>query len=171
MKLLSAWLVCFVVLICSFIFMNDSYAGFWIVVRTIAIILGLFIPCIPFCDCSQWKRQLVGGLLLLGLAAILSLGLGLFMVMKDKYPQRSTIGEVDAWVVAQEFVGGSLKAPTTAKYTKKGVKRSGDTFTVAGLVDAQNSFGAMLRNEFVCEIKYVPSKDEWRKINLVFSGQ
>ena len=54
---------------------------------------------------------------------------------------------------AKIVVKDKLKSPSTAKFPwgfdEYTVKRSGNDFIVGGYVDAENSFGAMLRQEFV----------------------
>ena len=58
------------------------------------------------------------------------------------------------WSLAQKAVKNELKAPSTAKfpasYGSDGVSfgKSGDLYYVKGWVDAQNSFGTMLRVNF-----------------------
>lgn len=45
----------------------------------------------------------------------------------------------------------SLKTPTTAQFTWGPVTHDGLAYTVPGAVDAQNSFGAMVRTAFSCQ--------------------
>lgn len=58
------------------------------------------------------------------------------------------------WDLAEKVVTASLKSPSTAKfpfsYNDEGVSfsKSGNTYTVTGWVDAENSYGATLRNNF-----------------------
>jgi hypothetical protein len=59
--------------------------------------------------------------------------------------------------VATEFqVESVLKAPSTAKYVhdKWVITRNKDIVEVWGSVDAENSFGAMLRNDFYAQWSY-----------------
>lgn len=60
--------------------------------------------------------------------------------------------EANAITMAQELVKKELKSPSTASFpwdfNAYTVTRKGDQFTVKGYVDAQNSFGAKLRNKF-----------------------
>ena len=57
---------------------------------------------------------------------------------------------------AQEIVEQNLKAPSTAEfpwYDEMTAKNSyGDVWTVTGYVDAENSFGAMIRQNFWVEL-------------------
>lgn len=57
----------------------------------------------------------------------------------------------DYQVLCEEKVKEFLKAPSTAKfpnYTEWGFAKDKNILTVQGYVDAQNSFGAMMRNTF-----------------------
>jgi hypothetical protein len=63
-----------------------------------------------------------------------------------------------AWVVAVRAVKERLKAPSTAKFPWSShgqyIKEIGDrTFVVKSYVDAENSFGAKLRNNFIVKVK------------------
>jgi len=86
-----------------------------------------------------------------------------------------SIGEtVEAWVIAKQFVLDKLISPSTAKFN--GAARSpyvvylGDArYRVTASVDSQNSFGAMLRTEFVVIVR--AERDEhqtWTLENLEF---
>ena len=74
---------------------------------------------------------------------------------KATYSSTSYISKDDeatAISMAQELVKKELKSPSTASFpwdfNAYTVTRKGDQFTVKGYVDAQNSFGAKLRNKF-----------------------
>lgn len=59
--------------------------------------------------------------------------------------------DAEAWACAQNIVEGNLKSPSTAKFckiTEATITHSGDKYTVKGWVDAQNSFGATVRQNF-----------------------
>ena len=61
--------------------------------------------------------------------------------------------QITAWVACKMAVERRLKAPTTADFETGGhlgVFVSGESFAVESYVDAENSFGAMLRNSFSC---------------------
>jgi len=78
-------------------------------------------------------------------------------------------GEVDAFYISQQFVTKKLKAPSTAKFpwrSESTVKDLGNNrYEVISYVDAQNSFGAMLRMHYKCTVEYV-SGDNWKLISL-----
>ena len=62
--------------------------------------------------------------------------------------------EIMVWTIAQEYVDSTLKSPASAKYpwTPDAVEKDGDCYIVTAWVDAQNSFGAMLRTHFRCTV-------------------
>lgn len=67
----------------------------------------------------------------------------------------------DAEVIAEKIVKSNLKSPSTAKFCKHSeysITCSGNTWTVKGYVDAQNSFGATIRNEFTVSFTFTSSK-------------
>ena len=73
-----------------------------------------------------------------------------------------------ACVMAQVFVEQQLKAPGTAKFQlckDATIRRSGDQFTVRSYVDSQNSFGAMLRMDYVAVVEWTGG-DNWRLVDL-----
>lgn len=53
--------------------------------------------------------------------------------------------------VCERWVRDGLKAPSTAKFSEQWVAGAGP-WTVYGKVDAENSFGAMLRQSWTCEV-------------------
>jgi hypothetical protein len=80
-----------------------------------------------------------------------------------------TADEIGAFVMCKEFVRDRLKAPRTAKFQSVTQAdfdyKGGQTWRVSSWVDAENSFGAMIRTDFVCEIRY-EGDDEWRLVDL-----
>jgi hypothetical protein len=88
--------------------------------------------------------------------------------------KQQEMDSIDARTWAKIYVKNSLKAPTTAKFQdefdfgvapakdRKG-KTLKDVWEVSGYVDAQNSFGAMLRNNWYVKLvknggKWIPTK-------------
>lgn len=62
-------------------------------------------------------------------------------------------------VSAQDYVKQCLKSPSSAKFESTvtgewSVSRKDDTVTIASYVESQNSFGAMIREEYVVQISY-----------------
>lgn len=84
---------------------------------------------------------------------------------------------IEAWVMAQDFVKQNLKSPSTASFGSlfSDYQSPDDTvsvlgngkYRVRGWVDSQNSFGAMLRTRFTCDLEYL-GNDRWRCPSLVF---
>jgi hypothetical protein len=83
-------------------------------------------------------------------------------------PSRPKYDEFNASTECERFVKNSLKAPSTAEFAphrQLQITGSGEgPWRVVGWVDAQNSFGAKLRNNFVCEVQF--SGDTVRLLNL-----
>lgn len=71
------------------------------------------------------------------------------------------ISKMDAAVMAKSFVEQNLKAPATADFgpvRDENVDQLNDTtFTVRGYVDAENTFGAKLRNNYTCTVRFMPN--------------
>ena len=66
----------------------------------------------------------------------------------------------EAKVCAMDVVSQNLKAPSTADFGLTGMTASnlyGDTWEVNGYVDAENSFGAMIRENFTVTLTLTES--------------
>lgn len=76
----------------------------------------------------------------------------------------------EAYVMIQADVKRRLKAPATAEFPTrygKGSRNENDcVYRVVGHVDAQNAFGAVLRNQFRGRIEYFPGDGSWRTLEL-----
>lgn len=68
-----------------------------------------------------------------------------------------------AWIAAQDAVKDQLKSPSSAEFPPFDqefvFKRKPNEFKVTSYVDADNSFGANLRNNFVCDIVFKNETD------------
>lgn len=75
--------------------------------------------------------------------------------------------EATAWdaerVCKEDFIAKRLKAPASAKYDLD-VSGGPTRFTVSGTVDAENSFGAMLRSNVTCIVE--DAGDRWRLVSV-----
>ena len=83
----------------------------------------------------------------------------IYEMYRDKKAGEDDFGhdEYDAWTAAKDIVKDKLKSPSTAEFCKASettITRNGNTWTIQGYVDAQNSFGATLRNEFTVVITF-----------------
>lgn len=90
------------------------------------------------------------------LGLLVLIGVGIY-VFKDDTPHYS-----NCYAFAQELVKEELKSPSTAKfpfYDKSFFATKDNTVTVNAYVDAQNSFGATVRTNFVAIIT-IDSKGE-----------
>ena len=85
--------------------------------------------------------------------------------------KQERIDSIDARTWAKIYVKRSLKAPTTAKFQNpadfgvapakdKEGKPLKDVWEVSGYVDAQNSFGVMLRNKWYVKLVKM-AEDKW----------
>jgi len=77
----------------------------------------------------------------------------------------------EAYVMSQQFVEDRLKSPSSAKFPARStayIKHLGNgRYHVVAHVDSQNSFGAMIRNKFICEL-HTDDGNRWTCDTLVF---
>lgn len=79
-------------------------------------------------------------------------------------------GEYGARDVCQQFMEDRLKSPGSADFSDEAAIENADgSWTVRGTVDSDNSFGASVRNQYVCQVRYA-SGDNWKLINLQTTG-
>jgi hypothetical protein len=63
----------------------------------------------------------------------------------------------------QDWVKDKLKSPATAKFTDVMSRSDGTaSWAVSGNVDAQNSFGALVRNSWTCSVRWDNPSELWR---------
>jgi len=78
----------------------------------------------------------------------------------EEYRTGSSDARYDAYAAARELVRGLLKAPSTADFARYDAARiridDRGRFVVLVEVDAQNSFGAVIRSRFVCPMTVEP---------------
>lgn len=86
----------------------------------------------------------------------------------------------DAFTMCQSFVTDRLKAPRTAEfatYSEALIERLNDDdydrrpFRVTAYVDAQNAFGALLRQQYICTVRPPLKDDPWLLVNLEMKGR
>ena len=71
--------------------------------------------------------------------------------------------------MCQVFMKQALKSPGTASFVTDAVgaeQLDSVTWRAWGAVDAQNSFGAVLRSDFECQMRYEAANDRWELLNL-----
>lgn len=81
-----------------------------------------------------------------------------------------------AVVQCQNYVKDRLRSPSTADFPwldHAVVPRGNETYMVKSYVDAQNGFGATVRNDYICEIRYTggeaADQGNWSLIDLSLS--
>lgn len=73
--------------------------------------------------------------------------------------------QMSARLGCHDFIERELKAPSTADYSGEETTGAYVTFTTTGAVDAENSFGAKIRANFVCIVEST-DHDTWRLVSL-----
>lgn len=96
--------------------------------------------------------------------------IGTYFIMQSQAEDKPDTGDnTGAYVVCKDFVTDRLKAPSTAEfpsmYYSTIEKLTDTTWRVKSYVDAQNSFGAMIRTNFICEVRYT-GNNNWRLVDL-----
>jgi hypothetical protein len=68
-----------------------------------------------------------------------------------------------ASIQCRDFVRDRLKSPSTADFPMSiGRDVGNNTYVLYSYVDAENSFGAKIRNDFYCKIKYTGGDDGYQ---------
>lgn len=81
--------------------------------------------------------------------------ISLFIIIK-KCNDQSSNKKLEAFIYSQQMIEQKLKLPTSANYpiySDNLVKQEGNIYTIDAYVDAQNSFGAQIRNTYHCILK------------------
>ena len=92
-------------------------------------------------------------------------------IMSLRGSQPSPPSPLGAWVDCKDFVTRNLKAPASAAFPLSNdpsvhIGQAGGLWSVVGYVDAQNSFGAQLRQSFTCQISYSGTTATLHKLTL-----
>src|SRR5262245_12555700 len=75
-----------------------------------------------------------------------------------------------AEAAAHSFVRARLKAPSTADFSDDLTFANNDgSYVVSGAVDAQNSYGTMIRTRYVCTVE-PKATGGWRLVSLTIGG-
>ncbi|MCL1870998.1 MAG: hypothetical protein FWF90_11375 [Promicromonosporaceae bacterium] len=67
----------------------------------------------------------------------------------------------EARTVCEGWVKDQLKAPATAHFVDGSSTGSAGTYSISGSVDAENSFGALIRTDWTCTIDYSATDKKW----------
>lgn len=110
-----------------------------------------------------WKALVVAVLLV---AAVATLVVTLVADRTGDETRGPTL-ESQAVTACEGFVSQRLKAPATVSFVNTTVVTSTSGYRVVGAVDAQNSFGALIRTPYACEV--TRRNDTWSLVNLSFA--
>lgn len=109
----------------------------------------------------RWPAYLVFGVL--ALVAIVSI-----LISRPSDAKRAQDAAFDR---CEEYVTAKLKAPASADFGDASLLDHGaGRYTVTGSVDAQNSFGAMIRNRYSCELQ-VDGNGTWTAVDVDVVGR
>ena len=90
---------------------------------------------------------------------ISALLLGIQALVKNKTPKSTEPDMYEVVTMAEYFVKQNLKAPSTAEFCpvrEAKIGRLGNNeYEVTGYVDAQNSFGAMIRSTYYVKMRTI----------------
>ncbi|MGY1652864.1 hypothetical protein [Geodermatophilus sp. SYSU D01119] len=105
-----------------------------------------------------WIENVKGGLALLAMVAVIGGIIWAIVAAATGDGEDEAPTSEGAYYACEHFVGLVLKAPSTADFTGYDAARitddGGDRYTVRGQVDAENSFGAMLRSDYSCTVRH-----------------
>jgi hypothetical protein len=86
--------------------------------------------------------------------------------------QKKTYTKLNALVVSRSFVKEKLKSPASSEFgnsTDLVTQPNDTTFIIISYVDAQNSFGALIRSNYSCKIIYTPETDMANCYDLIIN--
>ena len=125
--------------------------GCVVFVPLVGCVIFFFIKAITYDHCRDRKKIISFIICLIIVLAFAGLAIFLSNKLQSKGPQE--FDQFDMQTIAEKEVEERLKAPSTAKFDNIIVTEDKGVWVITGTVDAQNSFGAMIRNRFRVEIK------------------
>lgn len=142
----------------------------WFIAAIAALAVSLIFLVLGLVKRPRW-RNLKIGLLYLIVAPLLAFAGVIFPAMKSDGLKDACPGTFESTFYAKRAVENALKSPSTAEFVRVTSARTGDcTYDILGEVDAQNSFGAQIRNAFLVRLSYLPDAKKWSVDDLQFSG-
>lgn len=113
---------------------------------------------------------------------LIAIAIALFYVVRgtffpDSVPVATRSPDAsDACFISQKFVRQSLKAPASASFPTWRApdcraRKAAGAWTVTSFVDAQNSFGATVRTDYVAQMTYDSDADKWKLLDLTFANR
>lgn len=118
---------------------------------------------------QEIEKRIGKNKILIPIIIVLLVGLSIMVGVEEgkRAPKETVVEEVEpvkkidtmfyAKLAAKKNIEDQLVAPSTAEFQpvyEMIVKQSSDSFEISSYVDAQNSFGAMLRQDWICRMKY-----------------
>lgn len=103
----------------------------------------------------------IGCLVVLGIFAVL-----MAWGMASGDDEDDATDKYGAQNVCEQFIEDRLKAPSTADFHHDSATAAGDVWTVSGAVDSENGFGAMIRSDYVCQVRATDNDGNWRLVDL-----
>lgn len=97
--------------------------------------------------------------IIVGVAIVLTVIFSIVGAMNANRPPSEDDVRASAQLNCEDIVKNSLKSPSTANFSNEEVTGTSGQYTVTGDVDSQNSFGATLRDHFVCDVTGTSSQD------------
>jgi len=107
--------------------------------------------------CLKIFLIIIGGSILIGIIGSMLSGSD----SSQQIQQKSDVSNM-AYVISKGFVKQALKAPSTADFPFLDFNSQSlddDRYQVSSYVDSQNSFGAVIRNEWTTTLKYLGGAD------------
>lgn len=118
------------------------------------------------CGASPQKKQGNGCFYVVCIAAVLVM----MSTFIERPPHAAGEDKFSAFFHCNSFVNDKLKSPSTSEfpsfYDKNVSGYADDTYIVRSYVDAKNSFNAVIRTEFTCEVKREDNGDRWLLMKL-----
>ena len=110
-----------------------------------------FKPQIPNAAIGKPSNPVQGCLIGCGVLVLIPLVFVIIAVASSDGSSSSNSGQYEAIAQCEARIENLLKAPATADF-ETSATGSGSTWTVSGSVDAENSFGALIRSTFQCTV-------------------
>ncbi|GLZ79246.1 hypothetical protein Afil01_40530 [Actinorhabdospora filicis] len=110
-----------------------------------------------------WKALIV----LMALVAALATLVVTVMADRPEAETREPTLESQAATACEGFVSQRLKAPATVSFVNTTAVASVSGYRVVGEVDAQNSFGALIRTAYTCEV--TRRNGNWSLVSVTFA--
>lgn len=102
----------------------------------------------------QTKGVWWGCLGCLALIAVPVIAFAIYSATRDKSGDADELREVQAQRACEDQVREQLKSPSSASFSNITATGSGASWDVYGSVDAENAFGATIRSDFSCDVRF-----------------